>query len=112
MSCCCPNPYLVKCGNICDGFVIAAPAPADGIYSLFADFIGGMIKIDADLLAGDNLVFDMSNINLFTWYVFRVFFNGVELAFKDDIDTEYQCFQVRAQPFGSALTTIPLAIIP
>lgn len=112
MPSCCPNPYLVECGNICDGFVIAAPAPADGIYSLVADFMGGMIKIDADLLAGDNLVFDMSNVNLFTWYVFRVFFNGAQLTFEDAANVEYQCFEVRARPFGGALTTIPLTILP
>jgi len=111
MSCNCCNPYKAECGNICDGFVIDIIAPVDATYSIVADYLGGQIKIDTTTLAGDKPTFDLSQINPFYIYTFAVLLNGIALSFTDIDLVEYQCFELRAKPYGAAFVTTPLIVI-
>jgi hypothetical protein len=111
MSCCCANPYKASCGNICDGFTIDFIAPLAATYTLVAEYFGGQIQIQAEVLAGDKPVFDLSQLNPFVIYTFYVFVDGVQVAFVDSDLVEYQCFELRPRPYGSAFVTIALDIL-
>jgi hypothetical protein len=108
MSCCCTNPYNLGCASYCDGLTINYVAPADGVYSIIADYLGSVIRIDSTILAGEPLVFDTSALNAFCTYQFVVIFNGAALAFKDSEDNIYTCFDVSLRPQGIAAATIAL----
>jgi len=111
MSCCCTNPYNLGCANPCEGITINYLAPADGTYSLIADYLGGIVRIDADILAGDPLVFDTIALNELARYRFIVLFAGVELTFIDADGNIFTCFDVQFKPQGIAAQTVDLDLL-
>jgi hypothetical protein len=108
MSCCCTNPYNLGCANPCEGITINYLAPADGTYSLVADYLGGVVRIDADILAGNPLFFDTTALNEFARYQFVVLLNGLPLSFIDDAGNIYTCFDVHFKPYWANAETIDL----
>lgn len=111
MACCCSNPYKVNCGNTCDGFTIDYTAPADGTYSLVGPYLGWTREIRATVAAGDKLVFDVSQLPPMHCIEFRVLLNGEALTFEDAGGNQYDCFELRARPYGPTFITIPLAVV-
>ena len=111
MSCCCTNPYNLGCANPCENITINYLAPADGTYSLEADYLGGVVRIDADILAGAPLVFDVIALNEFARYQFVVLFAGAELTFVDTDSNVFTCFDVHFKPHGVAAQTIDLDLL-
>jgi len=111
MSCCCTNPYDLGCANPCNGITINYLAPADGTYSLIADYLGGIVRVDADILAGDPLVFDTITLNEFARYQFVVLLNGVALSFIDDDGNIFTCFDVHFKPQGITAETVDLDLL-
>lgn len=111
MSCCCTNPYNLGCANPCEGITINYLAPADGTYSLVADYLGGVVRVDADILAGELLVFDVTELNEFSRYQFVVLFGGVALTFIDTDGNIFTCFDVQFKPNGATAQTIDLDLL-
>ncbi len=111
MSCCCTNPYNLGCANPCNGITINYLAPADGTYSLIADYLGGIVRVDSDILAGEPLVFDTIALNEFARYQFTVLLGGVALSFIDDDGNIYNCFDVHFKPQGIAAQTVDLDLL-
>jgi len=111
MSCCCSNPYPIHCGSICDGLTINYIAPAAATYTLIADYLGSTIAIQKAVLLGETLAFDMSNLNAFYRYQFRVMLNGEYLTFIDADGNIYNCFDVHLQPFGATAETVALDLV-
>lgn len=109
--CCCSNPYKASCGNICDGFTIDYDAPANGIYHLIGTHLGYGIDIATTALAGDKLVFDVSNLPTMHIIQFQVVLNGEVLEFEDLDGNEYDCFELRTRPFGAKFQTVPLTLV-
>lgn len=111
MSCCCSNPYKLSCGNTCDGFAIDYTAPADGVYMLVAPYLGWTRQISATVVAGDKLVFDVSDLPLMHLLQFQVLLDGAPLTFEDAEGTQYDCFELRVRPYGPKFQTVPLVVV-
>jgi hypothetical protein len=111
MSCCCTNPYDLGCANPCNGITINYLAPSNGTYSLIANYLGGIVRVDSDILAGEPLVFDTIALNEFARYQFTVLLGGVALSFIDDDGNIFACFDVHFKPQGAIAQTVDLDLL-
>lgn len=110
MPCCCSNPYVIGCANVCSNLTINYTAPANGDYSIIANYYGGIIEVVSSIAAGAPLVFDLSELNANYRYQFAVLHNGVALSFVDADSNIFNCFDVSLQPYGAAATTAVLTL--
>lgn len=94
MSCiCCDNKLNLGCVTTCDALTISYTSPTTETYTLLVDFGQQLIEIPADITTGNELVFDISNLNQAYTFTGQIMNEaGDILTFRDTNNIDYDCF--------------------
>ncbi len=94
MSCiCCDIKLDLKCLTVCDVLTISFTSPTTETYTLLVDFGQQLIEIPADIESGNELIFDISNLNQAYTFTGQIINEaGDILTFRDTNNVDYNCF--------------------
>lgn len=118
MSCCCIRTLNLCKVPVCGTLEInqATESGADGLYSLLLDFLETSVLITGEQTSGENILFDISNLNENYEYTGQIFNSAGEVVPIIEDEIEYNCIKFRttmriaAQP--SEDETPPVLDIP
>lgn len=92
MKCiCCTTVFYLGCYTVCQTLVLPIISPRTRTYILRLNFSGIIIELSSEIAGGENLSFDISNLNEFYKFEGKLIANGVELVLVDDDGEQYDC---------------------